>query len=156
MAESKMKTFLSVRAARKEVQQLMKQWGSVRLAEDDRRNGLIESTKEMFRRAPSESLLSEEDHESLHEQVAKTTSFLRESTELGKQNTQDYERCAEELIRSKSMSTGEALSVLVKLQGEVAHVLNVEIPLRSSVLDDFDRETSNLNDLLGRLTASYR
>jgi hypothetical protein len=104
----------------------------------------------------SKAILSKEDGESLHEQNARTTRFLREWTELGNQNTQEYARCAEELVQSRSMNADEALPTLVRLQEEVTQILSVELPQRSSVLDNFERESGNLDDLLGRLAASYK
>jgi hypothetical protein len=156
MNESKMKTFLSLRAARKEVQRSMKQWATLRLAGDDKEKRLVESTQAMFHRVPSKSILSKEDEESLHEQNTKTREFLREWTELGNQNTQDYARCAEELVRCRSMNADEALSALAKIQGEVTQILSVGLPQRSSVLANFERETGNLNDLLGRFADLYK
>jgi hypothetical protein len=104
----------------------------------------------MLHRWESEDSHSAGDRALVHEQVAKAVALLKESTELGRLNNNHFARCTEEFARAKKLKGDAGLRALEKLQGEITHVITVDLPERVSVLDNFEKEGSNLNALISQ------
>lgn len=141
---------VNTRASRREVERLMKEWTILRRSEEDRRRRIADSNRDMLHRWQPEDSHSVEERELVHEQVAIAVSMLKESTELGRLNNENFAQCVVDFGRAKKMRGDAKLQALEKLEREITHVISIDFPHRVSVLDNFEDEGRRLDVLIGQ------
>jgi hypothetical protein len=154
MDEGMMGKFFSARSAQREVEQIIKKWMTVREAEESRRKSISEFSRVVVHKWTTSGPHSKEDNEIVLALVHSEVSVLNEASTLGEENNNDLARCVESFKQARRMSGDEKLVANAKLIEEATHVLNVVLPKRSSILDNYEREVNKLNDFISHRLGS--
>jgi hypothetical protein len=122
----------------------MMEWTVVRKQEEARWPPLFEKGRSALHRWGEHAPRPDEEVASIDERVAQVRSTFQESTELGRRNNEDFGRCIDELKVIRRLRSQAKLDALARLRDECSKIVHEDLPKRSLLLDQYEREINAL------------